>query len=123
VVCPSRACTLFASGFTSIIDLTFGDDGRLYVVEFDEAGWLAVEGNGFAATPAGGTVSSCNIRRRSCSVVESGLSLPTAVAVDRDGTVWVSEHAPMLFAGATVRALCSSGDGRRHSHSALPRCA
>jgi glucose/arabinose dehydrogenase len=124
VVCPSSECAVFASGFTSIIDLAFGPDGRLYVVELDEAGWLAVEGNGFAATPAGGTVSSCNVRRGSCSVVESGLSLPTAVTVDRDGTVWVSEHAPMLFAGARVRALCQSGDGRRRGHSApsLPSC-
>jgi glucose/arabinose dehydrogenase len=105
VVCPSSACTPVADGFTSIIDLAFGPDGKLYVVEFDEAGWLAVEQNGFAKTPAGGTVNRCNVRTGSCSVVASGLSLPTAVAVDGRGKVWVAEHLPMLFAGARVRRL------------------
>lgn len=104
VLCPSTACTLVADGFTSIIDLAFGPDGTLYVVEFDEASWLAVSGGGFAPV-AGGTVNECDVGTGACTVLASGLSLPTAVTVDRDGTVWIAEHAPVLFAVATVRPL------------------
>lgn len=125
VICPSVACTLVAGGFTSIMDLAFGPDGTLYVVEFDEAGWLAVEGNGFRATPAGGTVNACNVRTGLCWVVATGLKLPTAVTIDRSGTVWVSEHEEMLFAGARVRPLCESGRSPGYKHRGwqrLPSC-
>lgn len=90
---------------TSIMELAFGPDGTLYVVEFDEAGWLGVEGNGFARTAAGGTVNACNVATGACSVKASGLLLPTAVAVDHTGALWVVEHAPMLFVAASVRRL------------------
>jgi sugar lactone lactonase YvrE len=105
VVCPSVSCTVVARKFTSILDLAFGPDGSLYVVEFDEAGWLGVEANGFAATGEGGTVSRCNVRNGNCAVVDDSLSLPTSVTVGRDGKLWIAEHMPMLFAGAQVRVL------------------
>ncbi|TFG67000.1 MAG: ScyD/ScyE family protein [Gemmatimonadales bacterium] len=104
VLCPSTACTLVAGGFTSIMDIAFGPDGFLYVVEFDEASWLAVVGGGFAPA-AGGTVNRCDVGTGACVVVAAGLSLPTAVTVDKNGTVWIAEHAPVLFAAATVRPL------------------
>lgn len=104
VVCPSVACTLVADGFTSIMDLAFGPDGSLYVVEFDEASWLAIVGGGFAPA-AGGTVNRCNVETGACVEIATGLSLPTAVTVDNDGTVWIVEHSPILFAAATVRPL------------------
>jgi len=103
--CPSTSCTLVAAGFTSIMDLAFGVDGTLYVVEFDEAGWLGVESNGFMKTAAGGTVSACNVATGSCSVLAGGLSLPTAITVDRSGGLWIAEHESVLFAGARVRRL------------------
>jgi hypothetical protein len=107
VICPSAACTLVRSGFTSIMDLEFGPDGTLYVVEFDEASWLGVEANGFAKTDAGGTVNACNVNTKSCSVVATGLSLPTAITVGKTGARWIVEHLPMLFASARVRQLQS----------------
>ena len=88
------------------MDLAFGPDGTLYVVEFDEAGWLGVEANGFAKT-AGGTVSACNVSTGSCSPLPNGtgLSLPTAITVDKHGGVWITEHAPVLFAASLVRRI------------------
>ena len=49
-------CTLVETPpFTSIVDITFGKDGTAYVVELDEASWLAAtEGGG-----VGGTVNAC----------------------------------------------------------------
>jgi len=105
VLCPSTACTLAASGFTSIMGLAFGTDGTLYVVEFDEASWLGVQNNGFAMTQAGGTVDACDIGTGACSVLAGQLSLPTAITVDRNGAVWITEHVPMLFAAARVRRI------------------
>jgi hypothetical protein len=51
----SPACTVVADGFTSIIDLTFGPDGTLYVVELDEASWAPIE---FPFPGVGGTVNA-----------------------------------------------------------------
>jgi hypothetical protein len=125
VVCPSSACTLVADGFTSIIDLAFGDDGRLYVVEFDEAGWLAIE-PAFARTEEGGTLNACNVWTGACTEIARGLALPTSIAVDKHGTLWIAEHPQMLFAGATVRALCDTrrggGNAFAHGGNRLPRC-
>ena len=104
VQCPSSACTLVASGFTSIIDLAFAPNGTLYVLELDEASWLGMEEAGFAKA-AGGTVNACTIGTGACSVVASGLAVPTAIAVDDDGGIWIGEQPIMLFAGSRVRRL------------------
>src|SRR5436309_6274460 len=88
-------CTLVETPpFTSIVDITFGKDGTAYVVELDEASWLAAtEGGG----GQGGTVNACRIqhdgaddngeRRRdngdvewSCKEVGTGLPFPLAAA-------------------------------------------
>jgi hypothetical protein len=86
-VCPSAECTVVANGFTSIVDLTFGRDGTLYVVEFDEGSWAAVE---IIPAPLGGTVNACNITTWVCSPVGAGLLEPIGAAVDRSGKVFVA---------------------------------
>ena len=55
-----------ADGFTSIADLNFGPDGTLYVTEFDEARWAAVE---FGLGMVGGTVNACSGPTWACDVV------------------------------------------------------
>lgn len=103
-VCPSDACTVALDGLTSIVDLEFGPDGTLYVVELDAAGWLATETPGGILPADGGTVKACDLDAASCTLVADGLDLPAAVAVTRDGTVWVAENGAIPGA-ATVRAL------------------
>ena len=39
----SPACTVVADAFTSIVDLAFGEDGTLYVVELTRSCWFAIE--------------------------------------------------------------------------------
>jgi hypothetical protein len=39
----SKKCTVVLDGFTSIIDLAFGPDGRINVAQIDDASWLAME--------------------------------------------------------------------------------
>jgi len=90
VTCPSAACEMLADGFTSIIDLEFGPDGWLYVVELDEASWLAAIG---VIPPAGGTVNRCDPGTGLCEVVAPGLELPGAIAFDDRGTAWILENS------------------------------
>lgn len=77
---------LFDGGFTSIMDLAFGPDGLLYVVEFDENTWFATE---LPWQPlAGGTISACHVTAPSCVEVADGLPLPTAITFGKDGKLW-----------------------------------
>jgi len=77
----SPDCSVVVRGLTSIIDLSFGPDGALHAVEFDEDSFLAVE-LGQATT---GTVNSCDVETGHCSVI-THLPLPTAVASTRRHT-------------------------------------
>jgi hypothetical protein len=86
----SPACSIVADGFTSIIDLTFGPDGRLYVVELDEASWVPVE---FGLPGLGGTVNACDPSSWTCSEIATGLPTPTAATFGRDKTIWVTVHS------------------------------
>lgn len=94
-VCPSEDCKMVFNGFTSIINMAFGPDGYLYVVEYDEAGWLTVFG---AGTPMGGTVNKCDVDEGTCEVATiggeelSGLTFPTAITFDRSGNTWLLEN-------------------------------
>ena len=53
----STKCALVLDGFTSIIDLAFGPDGRLNVAQIDDASWLAME----IGAGVGGSVHACNL--------------------------------------------------------------
>jgi hypothetical protein len=90
----SADCTVIADGFTSILDLSFGWDGTLHVVELDEASWFAVE---VTHTPTTGTLNACKRHRWAgawiCEVEEAGLLVPTAATVDFRGKVHVVTNA------------------------------
>jgi len=100
-VCGSSpACHLVADGgFTSIIDLVFGPNGRLYVVELDEASWLAVE----TMQATTGSVNSCNINTWACTKVGAGIPIVTSVAFDQDGSLWAVKNALIPGAADVVR--------------------
>jgi hypothetical protein len=85
----SPACRVVADGFTSIIDIQFGPDGRFYVVELDESSWLAPE----VGQASGGTINACKpaIEGWTCKTVASDLlPNPTAVAIGDDGTIYAA---------------------------------
>lgn len=84
-------CVKVLDGFTSIVDLTLGPDGMLYVSEFDEASWAAVEI--FPSEAVGGTLNACDLASLSCTEVASGVPEHTSVAFDKAGTAWVTVNA------------------------------
>lgn len=87
----SPDCELvFDGGFTSIIDLTFGPDGALYVAELDEASWVAVE---ILQAPTGGTINRCDLDTLTCTERAGGLDILTAVTFDKHGTLWATVNA------------------------------
>jgi len=81
---------VFNGGFTSIIDLAFGPDNLLYVVELAEASWFAAE---VLQIPTTGTINACDIDTLVCVEVRTGLVLPTAITFGKDGTLWSTEFA------------------------------
>jgi hypothetical protein len=99
-VCPSADCRAVVSGLTSVIDVAFGPDDRLYVVEMDRNGWLgAVIGQG-----TGGAIKRCDVDAGTCDLVEE-TNLPlTAITFDPFGQLWVAENENLFGTGdATVR--------------------
>lgn len=96
----SPACTVVADGFTSIVDLAFGPDGKLYVVEIDEASFLAAELPRFGLPPTmlGGTVNACTPGAWSCTAVDTGLTLPTSITIGKDGTRYIGNLLGQLIA-------------------------
>jgi hypothetical protein len=80
----------FDGGFTSIIDLAFGPDGRLYVAELDEDSWFAVEVLGGGS---GGTINACDVNTGVCTEVATGIPMLTAIAFDHDGNLWATQNS------------------------------
>ncbi len=88
---------VFDGGFTSIMDLEFDSAGRLFVAELDEKSWAAVEIFGIVT---GGTVNRCNVGAGTCEVVETGIPMLSAVAIN-GRSLWVTRNI-LVPGGAEV---------------------
>ena len=87
----SPDCTVvFDGGFTSILDLAWGPDGLLYVVEFDENAWFAAQ---ILGIQAGGTVNACDVDTLSCVEVATGISYVTAITFGKRGELYATQDA------------------------------
>lgn len=93
-VVPGQAPAVHCGGFKAIMDLTFGPDGSLYVVE--NAGGM------FFFPPNSGQLSrvapDCT---RSTLLV--GLDRPTSVAMGADGAIYVTNHGVTPGIGEVLR--------------------
>jgi len=92
-------CSVVLEGLTSIIDLTFDNDGTLYVLELDEASWLAAE----LGLGSGGVLNACDVATGACGTLASGLPLPTAATIGDDGSVYHTILALVPGEAAVVR--------------------
>ena len=92
-VVPGEAPTVAYSGFTTIIDLAFGPDGSLYVLEHST-------GPVFFALP--GRLVKIALDGTRTTVV-SGLNRPGSVAFGPDGSLYVSVNSISVGTGAVLR--------------------
>lgn len=96
---PARggAPVVFATNFTKIIDLTFGPDGSLYVLQISSTG---------GPPPQGGTGSLYRIApngtRTTIVPPNSGLVAPGGVAVAGDGSIYVTNFSVQAGGAGTV---------------------
>jgi glucose/arabinose dehydrogenase len=81
-------------GFKAIMDLAFGADGSLYVVENATGGLFFAPNTGQLSRVA----PDC-----SRETVLAGLDRPTAVAVGADGAVYVTNHGVSAGAGEVLK--------------------
>jgi hypothetical protein len=90
---------VFLTGFTHIIDLAFGHDGSLYVLEIAKNGLLAAFG--------GGDWTGALIRVRPdgtrTELVPGALFAPGGVAVGRDGALYVTNNSIFSGTGEVIR--------------------
>ena len=94
------AVTVFASGFTNIMDLAFGRNGTLYVLEIDHDGLLSgsTDGGLFAVSRDG--------TKRQIVLAPGTLTLPGGIAVGRDG-LYVTNNAVSPGGGQVLRIRAS----------------
>jgi hypothetical protein len=91
---PGHEPVVHCSGFKAIMDLAFGPDGSLYVVENATGGLFFAPGTGQLSRVA----PDC-----SRQIVLSGLNRPTAVAVGADGAVYVTNHGVTAGVGEVLK--------------------
>ena len=93
---PGSAPTIYAEGFTNIIDLEFDSHGNLYVLEIDT--------NGLRALPPMGRLARINAGGGApVTIASDGLVTPGGMAIGPDGAIYVSNFGTSPTAGEVVR--------------------
>ncbi len=90
---------VFAEGFTAIIDIAFGRDGSLYVLEMFKNGVLAGE---FSGDLTGALIKIAPDGTRT-EIASDGLVAPGGVAVGPDGALYVTNYSVFPGMGQVVR--------------------
>jgi sugar lactone lactonase YvrE len=101
-VAPGEEPSVYADGFTNIIDVEFGPDGTLYVAEMVHEGLLGVLG---AGAPPIGAVMAVPPGGGQAEMVATGEQLMAlgGLAVADDGSILVSANTLMPGAGTIVK--------------------
>ena len=87
---------VFVGGFTNIIDITFGTDGALYVLEIDN--------NGLATAGGSGAITRVDAQGNKTPVI-SGLTAPGGIAFGPDGNIYVTTVTVSAGGGQVVRII------------------
>jgi hypothetical protein len=104
--------TTYASGFTNVMDLDFGRDGTLYVLEIDSDSLLPPIGpsreGGLWAVPRGGGTPE-KIELPAGTLIEPG-----GIAVGKHGDLYVSNHAREPGVGEVLKIDLGGKHYKRH---------
>jgi sugar lactone lactonase YvrE len=108
VACDAAAtsgpCTLFADGLTAIIDIAFGPDGHLYVLEIAKNGVLALE----SGAPTLEDLTGALLRMDGTTFTEiasEGLITPAGLAIGADGRIFVTNYGVFPGDGQVVEVI------------------
>ena len=94
-VVPGQTPTVFASGFTNIVDLAWGPDGNLYVLE--------IATHSLRAGDRIGALIRVSADGASRTVITEQLVAPTSLAVASDGALYVTNCGDCAGLGEVVR--------------------
>ena len=93
-VVPGEAPEVSLTGFTTVMDLEFGRDGSLYVLQHSSTGpFFAGPGALIRVAPDGTRTI----------VASEGLSRPTALAIGYDGAFYISNNGTSIGIGEVLR--------------------
>ena len=94
--------SIYASGFSAIMDLAFGPDGSLYVAEMAHDGLLPVLAG--EAAPIGAVVRVPPADRElQVLIADERVSAPGGIAVDDEGGIYVSVDSTSADDGRVIR--------------------
>jgi DNA-binding beta-propeller fold protein YncE len=99
-VIPGEDPSVFADGFTNVIDIAFAPDGSLYVLEMARDGLLTAMTDG--TEPAGRLVHIANDGTRT-TLASDELSAPGGLAIGPDGALYVTNHSTSAGDGEVLR--------------------
>ena len=94
-VVPGESPSVFATGFTNVIDVAFGPDGHLYVLEIATNGLLSGDPAGALKRVVGGAIEEV-------PGTEGTLFMPGGMAFDASGNLYVS-NLSVTPAGTVIR--------------------
>jgi hypothetical protein len=92
---------VFASGFTHIIDIAFGADGSLYVLEIAKNGLLAA----FGGNDWTGSLIRVATDGTRTEIASEGLFAPGGIALDSDGAIYITNNSISGGQGEVVKIL------------------
>jgi hypothetical protein len=110
VACDAAAttgeCTLYADGLTAIIDIAFGPDGKLYVLEIAKGGLLPVLGEE-EREPAAlvGALLRMDGPDTFTEVASEGLVMPGGLAISAEGRMFVTNYGTFPAKGQVVEVI------------------
>jgi sugar lactone lactonase YvrE len=85
-VVPGSGATVYATGFSAVTDIAFDRSGNLLVLEYNVGGLLS-------PPSAGGALISVNrFTHQQSTLISSGLTSPTGLAVGSDGAIYISNN-------------------------------
>jgi hypothetical protein len=100
-IVPGSEPEVFADGFTNIIDIAFGQDGSLYVLEIVANGLLSAD----PADPTSltGALIKVDPDGTRTTIASEGLIAPGGLAIGPDGAIYVSNYSIFPGMGEVVK--------------------
>jgi hypothetical protein len=94
-VAPDGTVDAFATGFTNIVEIAWGGNGSLYVLEISALGLLS-------GKPEGALIRVWPNGKQTPIETKEPLIAPTALGIAKDGTVYVANYGTTAGAGTIV---------------------